>query len=165
MEQVDPETAARLHLNDVRRIVRALEVYELTGLPFSKQPAVEEPAAFPYRVVTLDMDRALLYQRVEQRVDAMMEQGLVDEVRRLREAGIPDDAQAMKGLGYKELLPYLRGEYSLEKAIYEIKLGTRHYAKRQLTWMRREEDVLWVNRQDADVYEQIENYFLQGEQQ
>lgn len=165
LEQVDPETAARLHLNDVRRIVRALEVYELTGLPFSKQPAVEEPAAFPYRVVTLDMDRALLYQRVEQRVDAMMEQGLVDEVRRLREAGIPDDAQAMKGLGYKELLPYLRGEYSLEKAIYEIKLGTRHYAKRQLTWMRREEDVLWVNRQDADVYEQIENYFLQGEQQ
>ena len=164
LQEIDPETAARLHVNDVRRVVRALEVYELTGIPFSKQPQVEVEAPFRYRVVSLTMDREKLYQRIEQRVDAMMADGLVDEVRRLLDSGVPADAQAMKAIGYKEIVPYLEGEYSLEKAVYELKLGTRHYAKRQLTWMRREEDVLWVDSLQPDAYQQMETWFLQGEE-
>ena len=163
LQEIDPETAARLHVNDVRRVVRALEVYRLTGVPFSQQPQVEAEAPFEYRVASLTMDRALLYQRIEKRVDLMLEAGLVDEVRQLLAAGVPADAQALKGLGYKELIPYLSGECTLEEAVYELKLGTRHYAKRQLTWMRREEDVLWVDSLQPDAYEQLEHWFVQGE--
>ncbi|MBQ7305388.1 MAG: tRNA (adenosine(37)-N6)-dimethylallyltransferase MiaA, partial [Clostridia bacterium] len=146
-----------------RRVVRALEVYQLTGIPFSKQPQVEQETPFNYRVASLTMDREILYQRIEKRVDMMLEAGLLDEVRALLDSGVPADAQAMKGLGYKELVPYLRGEWTLDKAVYELKLGTRHYAKRQLTWMRREEDVLWVDSLSPDAYDQLEAWFTQGE--
>ncbi|MBR2718028.1 MAG: tRNA (adenosine(37)-N6)-dimethylallyltransferase MiaA [Clostridia bacterium] len=162
--EVDPDTANRLHVNDVRRVVRALEVYQLTGVPFSKQPQLEAESPYQYRVASLTMDRALLYQRIEKRVDMMLEDGLVDEVRALLEDGVPADAQAMKGLGYKELIPYLRGECTLEEAVYELKLGTRHYAKRQLTWMRREEDVLWVDSLQTDAYQKLEAWFTKGEE-
>lgn len=164
LAEVDPDTATRLHVNDVRRVIRALEVYQLTGIPFSKQPQVESEAPYEYRVASLTMDRATLYQRIEKRVDIMMEAGLVDEVRQLLADGVPPDAQALKGLGYKELIPYLAGECTLEQAVYELKLGTRHYAKRQLTWMRREEDVLWVDSLQPDAYEKLERWFTQGEQ-
>lgn len=164
LSEVDPETAARLHVNDVRRVVRALEVYQLTGVPFSRQPQVEADAPYQYRVASLTMDRAILYQRIEKRVDMMIEAGLVDEVRSLLESGVPADAQALKGLGYKELIPYLRGECSLDEAVYELKLGTRHYAKRQLTWMRREENVLWVDSLQPDAYTRLENWFTKGEE-
>ena len=164
LSEVDPDTAARLHVNDVRRVVRALEVYQLTGLPFSKQPQVEAEPPFNYRVASLTMDREKLYQRIEKRVDLMLDAGLIQEVQDLLNSGIPADAQAMKGLGYKEIIPYLRGEWSLDKAIYELKLGTRHYAKRQLTWMRREEDVCWVDSLSEDAYEQLEKWFTQGEE-
>ena len=164
LSEIDPETAARLHVNDVRRVIRALEVYRLTGTPFSQQPVMEQSSAFEYRVASLTMDRSLLYQRIEKRVDLMIQDGLVEEVRQLLASGVPENAQAMKGLGYKELIPYLHGEYPLEKAIYEMKLGTRHYAKRQLTWMRREEDVFWVDSLASDAYEQLEGYFMQGEE-
>ena len=163
LESVDPDTAARLHVNDVRRVVRALEVYQLTGIPFSKQPQVEQETPFNYRVASLTMDREILYQRIEKRVDMMLEAGLLDEVRALLDSGVPADAQAMKGLGYKELVPYLRGEITMDEAVYELKLGTRHYAKRQLTWMRREEDVLWVDSLSPDAYDQLEAWFTQGE--
>ena len=86
-----------------------------------------------------------------------------DEVQELLDSGVPADAQALKGLGYKEFIPYLRGEWTLDKAVYELKLGTRHYAKRQLTWMRREEDVCWVDSLADDAYEQLVNWFTQGE--
>ncbi|MBQ8313606.1 MAG: tRNA (adenosine(37)-N6)-dimethylallyltransferase MiaA [Clostridia bacterium] len=163
LESVDPDTAARLHVNDVRRVVRALEVYQLTGVPFSKQPQVEQEPPFRYRVASLTMDRETLYQRIEKRVDMMLKAGLIDEVRALLDSGVPADAQAMKGLGYKELVPYLRGEITLDEAIYELKLGTRHYAKRQLTWMRREEDVLWVDSLAPEAYDQLEAWFTQGD--
>lgn len=163
LSEVDPETAARLHLNDVRRVVRALEVYQLTGIPFSKQPQTEVEAPFRYRVASLTMDRQVLYQRIEQRVDHMLEDGLVEEVRVLLGSGIPADAPALKGLGYKELIPYIQGSCSLEDAVYQLKLGTRHYAKRQLTWMRREEDVFWVDSLHPEAYQQLETWFLQGE--
>jgi len=163
LAQVDPETAARLHANDVRRVVRALEVYRLTGTPFSKQPQMEQEPRFRYRVATLTMERETLYRRIEKRVDMMLDDGLADEVKSLLDQGVPADAQAMKAIGYKEIVPYLRGEWPLEKAVYELKLGTRHYAKRQLTWMRREEDVLWVDALSADAFEQLENWYTGGE--
>lgn len=162
LEAVDPDTAARLHLNDVRRVVRALEVYRLTGVPFSKQPQLQTESRFTYRVASLTMDRALLYARIEKRVDQMIGQGLVDEVRGLLDSGVPADCQAMKAIGYKEIVPYIRGEVSWEETDYLLKLNTRHYAKRQLTWMRREEDVCWVDSLQPDAYEKLENFFTQG---
>ena len=163
LAEVDPETAARLHLNDVRRAVRALEVYRLTGVPFSKQPQIQTDSRFVYRVASLTMDRALLYSRIEKRVDSMIQQGLLDEVRGLLESGVPADCQAMKAIGYKEIIPYLRGEATWEKTDYLLKLNTRHYAKRQLTWMRREADVLWVDTMTMDAYAMLENWYTRGE--
>ena len=163
LAEVDPDTAARLHLNDVRRAVRALEVYQLTGVPFSKQPQLQGEGRFTYRVASLTMDRALLYARIEKRVDQMIEQGLIEEVRSLLDSGVPADCQAMKAIGYKEIVPYIRGEASWEETDYLLKLNTRHYAKRQLTWMRREEDVLWVDALRDDAYQTLENWYTQGE--
>ena len=162
LAMIDPDTAERLPVNDVRRVIRALEVYELTGVPFSKQPQVEGEARFRYRVATLTMERSLLYGRIEQRVDAMMEQGLMDEIKGLLDAGVPADAQAMKAIGYKEMIPALRGDISMEEAVAALKQNTRHYAKRQLTWMRREEDVCWVDSLSTDAYEQLANWYTQG---
>lgn len=162
LAMIDPDTAERLPLNDVRRVIRALEVYELTGVPFSKQPQVEGEARFRYRVATLTMERSLLYRRIEQRVDAMMEQGLPNEIKGLLDAGVPADAQAMKAIGYKEMIPALRGDISMEEAVAALKQNTRHYAKRQLTWMRREEDVCWVDSLSTDAYEQLANWYTQG---
>lgn len=164
LAEVDPETAARLHLNDVRRAVRALEVYKQTGIPFSMQPQPETQSRFRYRVATLTMDRALLYARIEKRVDIMVQQGLVKEVEGLLSSGVPADCQAMKAIGYKEIVPFLRGESTWEETDYLLKLNTRHYAKRQLTWMRREEDVLWVEALAPDAYNILENWFTQGEE-
>lgn len=163
LKAVDPETAARLHLNDVRRAVRALEVYRLTGIPFSMQPQIQTESRFNYRVASLTMDRALLYSRIEKRVDIMVEQGLVEEVRRLLGSGIPADCQAMKAIGYKEIVPFIRGEATWEETDYLLKLNTRHYAKRQLTWMRREEDVCWVDSLQPNAYDKLETFFTQGE--
>ncbi len=163
LEDVDPETAARLHLNDVRRAVRALEVYRLTGTPFSRQPQISARARFRYRVASLTMDRSILYARIEKRVDQMIEQGLVDEVRALLASGIPADTQAMKAIGYKEIIPFVRGEATWEETDYLLKLNTRHYAKRQLTWMRREEDVLWVDALESDAYQRLQKWYTQGE--
>lgn len=163
LRQVDARTAERLHVNDVRRVIRALEVYQLTGRPFSQQEQIQEESRFAYRVASLTMDRAILYQRIEQRVDEMMAQGLAQEVAHLLSSGIPADAKAMKAIGYKELIPYCQGQCTLEEAVYALKLNTRHYAKRQLTWMRREENVCWVDALSPDAYRQLEAYYLQGE--
>ncbi|MBQ8555197.1 MAG: tRNA (adenosine(37)-N6)-dimethylallyltransferase MiaA [Clostridia bacterium] len=163
LEAVDPETAARLHLNDARRAIRALEVYRLTGVPFSRQPQIQTDSRFVYRVASLTMDRALLYARIEKRVDLMIVQGLVDEVRGLLDSDVPADAQAMKAIGYKEIIPFIRGESTWEETDYLLKLNTRHYAKRQLTWMRREQDVLWVDSLADGAYQTLENWYLQGE--
>ena len=165
LAEVDPSTAARLHLNDVRRAVRALEVYRLTGVPFSQQHQIETESRFQYRVASLTMERSLLYERIEQRVDLMLQQGLVEGVRGLLNEGIPASCQAMKAIGYKEIVPLLQGEATMEKTVYLLKLNTRHYAKRQLTWMRREEEVCWVDALAPDAYQQLENWFTQGERE
>ena len=145
LEKVDPVSAARLHPNDVRRVVRALEVYDLTGSPLSarKTPALED-SRYDFQLYALELPREILYSRVDLRVDEMMRLGLLDEVKRLKDSGVPADAQSMQGLGYKELLPVLDGTMALADAVFQIKLRTRHYAKRQLTWFKRDERIQWI---------------------
>lgn len=164
LEQVDHESAKAIHANNVKRVIRALEYYQLTGNRISEhnEDQREKTSKYDFRYFVLTDDRSLLYSRIEKRIDEMVENGLVEEVRQLYESGIPADATSMQGIGYRELLGYFRGEYDLERAIYLIKLNTRHFAKRQLTWFRRERDVIWIdkqafNRDDSLVLQEILN--------
>jgi tRNA dimethylallyltransferase len=145
LKQVDPASAQKLHPNDVRRVVRALEVYDLTGVPLSSQkmPGLSD-APYDFQLYALELPRNILYDRVDRRVDEMMKQGLLDEVKKLKDSGLSPDAQSMQGLGYKELWPVLTGETSLSDAVSLLKLRTRHYAKRQLTWFKRDERIQWL---------------------
>lgn len=149
LREVDPISADTIHANNVKRVIRALEFYKQTGEKISEhneqERAKESPYDFCYFV--LNDERAQLYERINLRIDQMLEEGLVDEVRRLKEKGYTRDMVSMQGLGYKEILDYLNGEYSLEEAIYILKRDTRHFAKRQLTWFRRERDVIWIDKQ------------------
>ncbi len=144
LKQADPLSAARLHPNDVRRVVRALEVFELTGSPLSaqKMPGPQD-APYDFQIYALSWPRETLYARIDRRVDEMMKDGLLEEVKSLRARGVPADAQSMQGLGYKELLPVLDGTMALPDAVNLIKLRTRHFAKRQLTWFNRDERIHW----------------------
>lgn len=148
LQEVDPVSAEKIHANNVKRVIRALEFYEKTGMPISehneKEAAKESPYTFCYFV--LNDDRQRLYDRIELRIDQMLEQGLVDEVRKLKEKGYHKEMVSMQGLGYKEILAWLDGEISYEEAVYILKRDTRHFAKRQLTWFRREKDVIWVDK-------------------
>ena len=150
LRQIDPKSCEILHANNVKRVIRAIEFYEKTGKPISEhneeQHEKESPYQFLYFVLT--DERSRLYEKIDKRVDAMLEAGLVDEVQSLKDMGCTRDLVSMQGLGYKEILEYLDGECSLEDAVYRIKRDTRHFAKRQLTWFRRERDVTWVSRQD-----------------
>ncbi|HSK68816.1 MAG TPA: tRNA (adenosine(37)-N6)-dimethylallyltransferase MiaA [Candidatus Limnocylindria bacterium] len=141
----DPESAARLHPNDLRRVVRALEVFELTGRPLSED-RLPDAADGPYvmRLFALSWPRETLYARVEERARAMAEGGLPEEVKALLDYGVPPDAQSMQGLGYKELVPYVRGETSLEDALEQVMRRTRNYAKRQLTWFNADPRIRWL---------------------
>ena len=156
---VDPETAARLPVNDTRRVIRALEVYHITGVPFSRQENPERELPFTYRTAALTMEREVLYQRVNLRVEQMMAQGLLDEVRGLLEAGVPAEAQAMKAIGYKELVPCVLSGAPVDEAVAVIQQGTRRYAKRQLTWFRHETDIHWVEALAPDALEQLIAYY------
>lgn len=155
LAEIDEETAARLHPNDVRRIIRALEVYEQTGMTMSQLLAAQTRES-PYRLcmIGLMMERDKLYDRIEQRVDEMIRQGLVEEVRRLLDRGFDASMTAMQGLGYKEIAAHLRGELSLPEAIDLLKRDTRRFAKRQLSWFRRMPDIHWVDVTDAEKKEE-----------
>ena len=160
LKEVDPASAEAIHANNTKRVIRALEFFEKTGSPISahneEQRQKDSPYAFLYAV--LSRDRAVLYERIDRRVDIMMEQGLVEEVRGLMEQGCTRQMVAMQGLGYKEIIDYLDGKLSLEEAVYIIKRDTRHFAKRQMTWFRREKDVTFVEmdgRQEAEVLQEI----------
>ena len=146
---VDPASAEMIHPNNIKRVIRALEFYEQTGKRISEhnetQRQRESPYAFAYFVLT--DDRAHLYERINRRVDQMIEEGLVNEVQALKDKGYTKNLVCMQGLGYKEILDYLDGNCTLEEAIYTIKRDTRHFAKRQLTWFKRERDVIWINKQ------------------
>lgn len=152
LRTVDPESADSIHANNVKRVIRALEFYKLTGKKISehneKERAKESPYAFCYFV--LNDDRKLLYDRIDQRIDKMLEEGLLEEVTALKNKGYTKDMVSMQGLGYKEILDYLNGECTLEEAIYILKRDTRHFAKRQLTWFRRERDVIWIDKNKYD---------------
>ena len=156
LRKVDPASADAIHPRNVKRTIRALEFYQLTKTPISAHNETERQKKWAYNACyfVLNDDRARLYERIEQRVDEMMEQGLLKEVEKLREMGCKRDSTAMQGLGYKELFDYLDGECSLEKAVDKIKLSTRHFAKRQLTWFRKEEGVIWLNKQEYDYDEE-----------
>ena len=154
LKEKDPLSAARLHPNDVRRVVRALEVYDLTGKPLSSQKMPEpEDCPYDFQIYALDLPRDLLYARANRRVDQMMAAGLLEEVRRLREAGVGPQAQSMQGLGYKEMLPVLAGKMPLQDAVTLLKTRTRHYAKRQLTWFKRDERIQWLPWQEGQSLE------------
>lgn len=147
---VDPESAKQIHANNVKRVIRAIEFYRQTGERISEHNKREREKKSPYDFLyfVVNTDRDLLYQRIDKRVDDMVEQGLVDEVKKLKDSGCTKDMVSMQGLGYKEILDYLQGEYSLEEALYLLKRDTRHFAKRQITWFKREKDVRWLNLPD-----------------
>ena len=152
LQKIDPVSAAAIHTNNVKRVIRALEYYRLTGKKISEhneeQRVKESPYDFSYFV--LNDHRELLYERIDKRVDEMITEGLVEEVRKLKEMGYDRSYVSMQGLGYKEILSFLEDEISLEEAIYILKRDTRHFAKRQITWFKREKEVIWVNKPDFD---------------
>ena len=162
---IDPESAKAIHPNNVKRVIRALEYYQSTGGKISdhNRSEREKEAAYNACYFVLNDEREKIYERIDGRVDQMLEDGLVEEVKRLQTMGMTGDMVSMQGLGYKEILAYLEGEISLERAVYLVKRDTRHFAKRQLTWFRRERDVIWVNKQEFDYDEsKILDYIMQS---
>lgn len=152
LRQVDPESAEQIHPNNIKRVIRAIEYYRQTGEPISLHNRIEREKESPYNFLyyVLTTDRSLLYQRIDRRVDQMLENGLVEEVRLLKERGCHRGQTSMQGLGYKEILDYLNGCCSLDEAIYVLKRDTRHFAKRQLTWFKRERSVRFLNLPDFE---------------
>lgn len=152
LRAVDPASADAIHANNVKRVIRALEFYEQTGKRISEHNEEERQKESPYNFAyyVLNMDRARLYSRIDMRVDKMVEDGLVEEVEKLKAMGCTRDMVSMQGLGYKEILDYLNGELSLDEAIYVLKRDTRHFAKRQLTWFKREKEVSWITQEEFD---------------
>lgn len=146
LEKIDPKTARRLHPNNARRLIRALEVYRISGTTISEQEERTKNAPKPYdvRFFVLDTDRDKLYERINLRVDRMLQNGLVDEVKMLLNQGIPKSNTSMQAIGYKEMVEYLDGYLSYEEAVDKIKQESRRYAKRQLTWFRRNEGAVWL---------------------
>ncbi len=152
LKEVDPVSAEIIHENNVKRVIRALEYFKKTGKPISEHNKEQHQRTSPYdfRYFVLTDERKTLYSRIDKRVDQMIADGLEDEVKNLQKLNIPKTATSMQSLGYREMIGYLEGEYDLERAIYLIKLNTRHFAKRQLTWFRRERDVIWIDKNEFD---------------
>lgn len=163
LKECDEKAAEEIHENNVKRVIRAIEFYRQTGKKISEHNELErwkEPA-YDARYFVLTDERKRLYENIDRRVDIMIKDGLVDEVKGLVAMGCKRDSTAMQGLGYKEIISYLEGEITLDEAVYIIKRDTRHFAKRQLTWFRREQDVIWVEK-DKFAYdeEKMLNYML-----
>ncbi len=156
LKEVDPKAAVQIHAHNVKRVIRALEFYHQTGQPISEHNERERQRESPYRFVyfVLNDDRKKLYRRIDRRVDKMLEDGLADEVKALREMGCTRQMVSMQGLGYKEILAYLCGEMSLDEAVYTLKRDTRHFAKRQITWFKREKEVIWMNKEEYGYNEE-----------
>lgn len=161
LAKVNPAAAARLHINDFRRIIRALEVHHLGGETLSQQNKLQSAGELVYDalIVGLTMERSLLYQRINRRVEVMVENGLVEEVKHLLDKGVPPDCQAMKGIGYKEIIAFLDGRLSLDEAVDEVQKATRHFAKRQLTWYRKMPYIVWYDVNELDSKEIMENIY------
>lgn len=148
LKDCDPKSAEAIHANNVKRVIRAIEFYRQTGRRISEHNETEREkmSAYDSHYFVLTDKRERLYANIDRRVDLMLEEGLVDEVKELLAMGCKRDSTAMQGLGYKEIIAYLESEISLEEAVYIIKRDTRHFAKRQLTWFRREKDVIWIEK-------------------
>lgn len=163
LKAVDPVSAGEIHAHNVKRVIRALEFYHQNHTPISSHNQEQKERSTPYNLAyfVLNAPRDLLYSRIDQRVDEMVQNGLIEEVKKLKEMGYHRKMVSMQGLGYKEILAYLDGEYPLEEAIRVLKRDTRHFAKRQLTWFRREPEVTWVNKEEFNFDDdRILNYML-----
>ena len=158
LRSIDPEAAARLHLSDRKRILRALEVYYETGETITAHNLRTQAIPPRYTPLWLGLDfadRAELYRRIDLRVELMLRQGLVEEIRSLLHSGIPEKCTAMQAIGYKEFVAALDGQCTIEEAAEEVKKSSRHYAKRQLTWFRRNKSIHWLTRQTGETTEEI----------
>lgn len=162
LKEVDEESYNRLYPNDLKRVIRALEVYKVTGVPLSIAMKEEDIYDIPYNIFyyVLNMNREKLYERINRRVDLMLEAGLLKEVNNLSSMGYTKEMQSMKGIGYKELLQYLEGEVSLEKAIENIKQFSRNYAKRQLTWFRKDPRAIWIDKDNFKDDVEVAAYII-----
>ena len=161
LAKVDPESVIAIHANNTKRVIRALEYYQQTGEPISQHNKQQREKESPYNLAyfVLNDERSHLYARIDARIDEMLKEGLVDEVKRLQQMGYHKGMVSMQGLGYKEILSYLDGTWSLEEAVYVLKRDTRHFAKRQITWFKREKNVEWFYKPD---YDYDENKILDG---
>ncbi len=152
LKKIDKVSADKIHPNNVKRIIRAIEYYKLNNRPISQHNEEEsiKEAVFNTKYFVLNDKRELLYDRIDRRVDKMIELGLVDEVKSLMDSGLDSTYNSMQGIGYKEIIEYLDGKCTLDEAINNIKKNTRHFAKRQLTWFRREQNVNWIEKYQYD---------------
>ena len=152
LAKVDPKSAKDIHENNVKRVIRALEFYKQNGTRISEHNEEQKEHTSPYALAyfVLNAPRPLLYERIDTRVDEMLKNGLTEEVKKLRELGCHRGMVSMQGLGYKEILDWMDGKYSYEEAVRVLKRDTRHFAKRQLTWFRREGEVTWVDKNNFD---------------
>jgi len=166
LAKVDPVSAQKLHPNDIRRVIRAIEVYELTGMPISQQRQEEPYGPFEVLPLAIELPRPILYERLEKRVHIMMVQGLLYEVAALLESGVTPQMQSMQGIGYKELIPVVQDGADLKDAVWQIILNTRHYAKRQGTWLRTEPKTIWISETGESRFKRamnlIETFLTEG---
>ena len=160
---VDPESAEKIHENNVKRVIRALEFYKKTSTKISEHNEAESQKESPYNFeyFVLNDDRQKLYDRIDRRIDIMLEDGLLDEVRSLVDEGYSRDLVSMQGLGYKEMIDYIQERYTLDEAVYTLKRDTRHFAKRQVTWFKREKQVTWVNKNEFDSEADILSFMIE----
>ncbi|WP_283234583.1 tRNA (adenosine(37)-N6)-dimethylallyltransferase MiaA [Alteribacter keqinensis] len=162
LKDADPKSYEAIHPNNVRRVIRALEVYETTGVPFSEKGTAQKESPYDVTLIGLMMEREKLYERIDYRVDLMMEQGLLDEVKRLYDSGVRD-CQSVQAIGYKEIYAYLEGRMTLEEAVSALKQNSRRYAKRQLTWFRNKMDITWFDMtHDAEQKVREIHEFVEG---
>ncbi len=152
LKKIDPESAEKIHKNNVKRVIRALEVYDLTGRKFSETNTDirKKSSKYDFILIGLSMDRKILYERINQRVDKMIDDGLVGEVKSLLHKGFEKKLISMQAIGYKEIIEFLEGNINLEEAVNILKQNTRHFAKRQFTWFLKDENVKWFNIEDAN---------------
>ena len=163
LKKIDIVSAQTIHKNNKKRVIRAIEYFLINNEPISSHNEVqrEKKSPYDYRFFVLNPPRDILYERINKRVDIMVENGLVDEVKKLREMGLSTANISMQGIGYKEIIEYLDGEVSLETAIENIKQNTRHMAKRQVTWFKREKDVIYVDPFSFESNDKIVDYMIE----
>lgn len=157
LKEKDEAMANKIHFNNVRKIIRALEIIDLGGSNLKEFSRVEEKkSSYSFKLICLNRERKELYNRINLRVDKLIEAGLLEEVKHLMSMGLDENSQSMKGIGYKEIIEYLKGEVTFDEAVEKLKQNTRRYAKRQLTWFRRYQDMEWINLTDKKDEEIME---------